>query len=131
MATSSDPNTPFDSLSNPKRVWAGTPGSNEEGLGRLALLTPGVVAAAASTIKSGRRTCLSWDLTRLEIANFNRQPCQHHIISLLDGKAFDDVYIFNPRKCRSLPRLTVADFKYRAVQSMGWLTPLLPTFADP
>jgi len=89
----------YDSLPDPRRVWAGAPGSREEGLGRLVLLTPEVVANAAATcIKTGRRTSLNWDLTKLDIANFNRAPAQHHIISLFDGVAYDDVYIFNPQQ---------------------------------
>jgi len=87
--------TPFDELPDRRKVWNG---SEEEGLGRLVLLTPDVVASAATCIKTGRRTTLGWDLTKLEVANFNRQPTQHHIISLLNGSAFDDVYIFNPQQ---------------------------------
>ncbi|EFW15757.1 conserved hypothetical protein [Coccidioides posadasii str. Silveira] len=89
---------PFDKLPNPKQVWVGKPGSNEEGLGKLALLTPEVVANAAKEIKTGRRVTLGWEMTKLELANLNRHPCQHHIISLLDGVAFDDVYVFNPQQ---------------------------------
>ncbi|OJD10249.1 hypothetical protein AJ78_08668 [Emergomyces pasteurianus Ep9510] len=90
--------TPFDELPNPRQVWVGTPGSPEEGLGKLALLTPAVVAEAATEIKTGKRVTLGWEMTKLELANLNRQPCQHHIISLLDGVAFDDVYIMNPQQ---------------------------------
>ena len=92
-------NLPYDSLPNPRQVWNGPPNSREEGLGRLVLLTPDVVAAAASTcIKTGRRVTLGWDMTKLDVANFNRQPAQHHIISLLGGFTFDDVYVFNPQQ---------------------------------
>ncbi|KAL1612221.1 hypothetical protein SLS60_000445 [Paraconiothyrium brasiliense] len=91
-------NTPFDSLPDQKRVWVGQPGSREEGLGRLALLTPEVVAAAASEIRTGRRTSLGWELTKLEIAGLGRQQCEHKIVPLLDGVAFDDVYTFNPQQ---------------------------------
>ena len=88
----------YDSLPDPRRVWTGAPGSREEGLGRLVLLTPEVVAAAASCIRSGRRAALNWDLTKLDIANFNRAPAQHHIVPLMGGVAFDDIYIFNPQQ---------------------------------
>lgn len=91
--------TPFDSLPDRRRVWNTPPNSKEEGLGRLVLLAPTVVAAAAaSCIKTGRRTTLGWDMNQLDVANFNRQPTQHHIISLLGGRAFDDVYVFNPQQ---------------------------------
>ncbi|KAI1940493.1 hypothetical protein LOZ66_002087 [Ophidiomyces ophidiicola] len=99
MATPQSPfDVPFDKLPNPKQVWVGTPGSSEEGLGKLALLTPEVVINAAKEIKTGRRVTLGWEMTKLELANLNRHPCQHHIISLLNGLAFDDVYVFNPRR---------------------------------
>jgi kynurenine formamidase len=41
---------------------------------------------------------VGWELTKLEIANFNRLPCSHEIVSLLDGAAFDDIYTFNPQQ---------------------------------
>lgn len=89
----------YDELPDKRRVWPGAPGSREEGLGRLCLLTPDVVAsAAASSIRTGKRVALNWDLTKLDIANFNRAPTQHHIMSLLGGAGFDDVYIFNPQQ---------------------------------
>lgn len=91
--------TPFDELPNPKQVWVGTPGSQEEGLGKLAILTPEVVArAAASEIKCGRRVTMNWEMTKLDYPNLDRQPCNHQIVPLLGGVAFDDVYNFNPRK---------------------------------
>ncbi|KIX06136.1 uncharacterized protein Z518_04110 [Rhinocladiella mackenziei CBS 650.93] len=90
---------PFDSLPNKRQVWPYAPGSHEEGLGRLILLTADVVsAAAASCIRTGRRVSVGWELTKLEIANFNREPCQHRMVSLLGGVAFDDIYTFNPQQ---------------------------------
>lgn len=91
--------TPFDDLPNPKQVWVGEPGSYEEGLGKLAILTPERVAAAASSeIKTGRRVTMGWELTKLDYPNLNRQPCDHRIVPLLGGVAFDDIYSMNPRK---------------------------------
>jgi hypothetical protein len=93
--------TPYDSLPNPKRVWVGTPGSREEGLGKLALLTPYIVAKAAKQeIRTGRRVSLNWELTKLERAGLGRQPCEHKIIPLgpFEGVAYDDVYTFNPQQ---------------------------------
>lgn len=89
----------FDCLPNPRQVWPFPSQSTEEGLGRLVLLTPDVVAsAAASCIKTGRRVSLNWDLTKLDVANFNRAPAQHHIVPLLNGTAYDDIYVFNPQQ---------------------------------
>ncbi|KAF2256334.1 hypothetical protein BU26DRAFT_472510 [Trematosphaeria pertusa] len=91
--------TSYDSLPDKKRVWLGTPGSREEGLGRLAIITPDIVAKAASQeIRTGKRVTLNWELTKLETAAFNRQPCEHKIVPLLDGFAFDDIYTFNPQQ---------------------------------
>ncbi|KAL4888606.1 hypothetical protein BDV59DRAFT_188264 [Aspergillus ambiguus] len=90
---------PFDELPNPRQVWPGKPGSYEEGLGKLAVLTPEVVAkAAASEIKTGRRVTMGWDLNKLDYPNLNRQPCEHKIVPLLGGIAFDDVYAMNPQQ---------------------------------
>lgn len=92
-------NTPYDQLANPRQVWNGPPNSHAEGLGRLIILTPDIVrAAAASCIRTGTRISLGWDLTKLEIANFNRQPTQHHILPIMGGIAFDDLYIINPQQ---------------------------------
>lgn len=93
--------TPFDQLPNPRQVWLGSPGSYEEGLGKLAILTPEVVAAAsASEIRCGRRVTMGWEMTKLDYPNLNRQPCHHQIVPLLGGVAFDDIYTMNPRELR-------------------------------
>ena len=90
---------PFDKLPNPRQVWVGEPGSEEEGMGKLALLTPERVAsAAAGEIKTGQRVTLQWDMEKLEIAAMGRSKAQHYILPLMGGMCFDDVYIFNPRK---------------------------------
>jgi hypothetical protein len=95
--------TPFDELPNPKQVWLGKPGSYEEGLGKLAILTPEVVAAAsASEIRCGRRVTMGWEMTKLDFPNLNRQPCHHQIVPLLGGVAFDDIYTMNPRESRGI-----------------------------
>lgn len=97
--TKSTHETPFDSLPDKRRVWNQPAGSENEGLGRLVILTPDIVAnAAKSCIKTGERVSLNWDLTKLEMAQFNRAPTQHLIIPLLGGIAYDDVYIFNPQQ---------------------------------
>lgn len=91
--------TPYDDLPDKKRVWVGTPGSREEGLARLALLTPSIVAkAAASEIRTGKRISLNWELPKLETAGFGRQPFEHNIIKCYDGLFYDDTYAFNPQQ---------------------------------
>ncbi|KAG9252398.1 uncharacterized protein F5Z01DRAFT_226586 [Emericellopsis atlantica] len=89
----------WEELPNPKRVWIGEPGSREEGLGRLVLLTKErVLAAAKDEIQQGIRVNLGWDLNKLEFACFNRQPCKLEMVPLLDGVAFDDIYTLNPQQ---------------------------------
>ncbi|EED20708.1 conserved hypothetical protein [Talaromyces stipitatus ATCC 10500] len=91
--------TPYDHLPNQHQVWNRPPNSRSEGLGRLIILTPDIVRAAASTcIQTGQRISLNWDLTKLEVANFNRQPTQHHVLPIMNGIAFDDLYIINPQQ---------------------------------
>ncbi|KAH7357952.1 hypothetical protein B0T11DRAFT_319149 [Plectosphaerella cucumerina] len=89
----------WDELPNPKKVWIGEPGSREEGLGRLVLLTPERVLEAAQTqIKTGIRVNLGWSLDKLEYACFSRQPCELKMVPLLGGIAFDDIYTMNPQQ---------------------------------
>lgn len=103
MADGSSFDIPFDQLPNPRQVWVGSPGSYEEGIGKLAILTPDVVAKAATEIKTGRRATLGWQLTKLDYPNLNRQPCHHQIVPLLGGVAFDDIFTMNPRMSNALP----------------------------
>lgn len=90
----------FDLLPDYRRVWPKAKhGGYTEGLGRLVIVTDDMIATAArECIRTGRRTTLAWKMTQLNVANFNRQPAQHHIVSLLGGVAFDDVYVFNPQQ---------------------------------
>ncbi|KAN0108135.1 hypothetical protein V8E51_007877 [Hyaloscypha variabilis] len=97
--------TPFSKLPDPKRVWLGSPLSALEGLGRLSLLTPEVVSAAAtSEIKTGRRVGMNWNMKKLEYPQFGRQSCSHKVISMPGpggigvGAYFDDVYEMNPQQ---------------------------------
>jgi hypothetical protein len=97
---------PFDELPNPRQVWLGTPSSREEGLGKLGLLTPEVVMrAAASCIQTGRRVTMNWELTKLDYPGLGRKPCEHRIVPLLGGVAYDDIYTFNPRMYLTIPDL--------------------------
>lgn len=106
MANTSLMEMAWEDLPNPKRVWVGEPGSREEGLGRLVILTPErVLAAARSQIQCGMRVSLGWGMDKLEYAAFNRQPCELKMVPLLDGVAFDDIYTMNPRVCLPISHL--------------------------
>lgn len=103
----------YKDLPNPKRVWVGKPGSREEGLGRLSLLTPEVVLAAnKSEVQTGVRVGMNWDLTKLEYAGWGRKACQHEIVVIPGDKYVDDVYHFNPRAY--IPESPVANSKDKA-----------------
>ncbi|KAH8894569.1 hypothetical protein GQ53DRAFT_716284 [Thozetella sp. PMI_491] len=68
---------PFQSLPLDKSGPAGNAwglyGADDE-LGALNLLTPEVVAAAASEIKTGERVCLDWKLNKPSRPSFDRPP---------------------------------------------------------
>ncbi|CAG9988170.1 unnamed protein product [Clonostachys byssicola] len=89
----------FDELPDPRKVWAGAPGSREEGLGRLVLLTDDLVrTTAAQQIQTGQRVGLNWELTKLEYPSFGREPFQHRFVPILGGDAIDDLYTMNPQQ---------------------------------
>jgi len=57
----------FDDLPDKRRFWPAPPGSQDEGLGMLRILTPEVVADAARTqLQTGERVCLNWGLEELK-----------------------------------------------------------------
>lgn len=89
----------YDDLPNKHRYWEyGEPGSHEEGLGKLCLLTPEHVAASAkSEIRTGERVGLGWDMTKPEVPAFGRQSFKHTIIRG-SPLSFDDYYEFNPQQ---------------------------------
>lgn len=90
--------TLYDELPNPRQVWVGEPSSHEEGMGKVSILTPELVAkTAAKEIRTGRRVTMAWDLTKLEYAGLGRSKSQHHILPIMGGMAFDDIYLMNPR----------------------------------
>ncbi|KAH8648495.1 hypothetical protein BX600DRAFT_475342 [Xylariales sp. PMI_506] len=89
----------YDDLPDKRRYWPATPGSYDEGVGMLRLLTPEVVAAAAqSEIRTGQRVCLNWDLSKLDYPGFGRQKFSHKVQWVAEGHAFDDVYSMNPQQ---------------------------------
>ncbi|KAK8209723.1 hypothetical protein IWZ01DRAFT_454206 [Phyllosticta capitalensis] len=103
MCPTSSPSLPSPSPSNkppyPYRHWPHAPSSYAEGLGRLSLLTPAVVAAAASSqIRTGQRVGLNWSMTKLECAAFGREAARHRVEGEGAVVAFDDVYEFNPQQ---------------------------------
>ncbi|KAL4782018.1 hypothetical protein BJX76DRAFT_349711 [Aspergillus varians] len=92
----------FDDLPNKRQYWPAPPGSPEEGLGMLRILTPDIVANAARTqIQTGERVCLQWGLENLnppEKPGFNRKLFEHKVKWVNKGVAFDDEYHFNPQQ---------------------------------
>lgn len=100
MSSSRDlpPHPPFSSLpldptGPPGNAW-GLFGSTDQ-LGRLNLLTPEVVAAAAKGIKSGIRFSLDWPLNKPSYPSFGRNPFENKLVNR-DGRSVnDDVLVFN------------------------------------
>ncbi|KAL3456899.1 hypothetical protein BJX64DRAFT_281019 [Aspergillus heterothallicus] len=89
----------FDDLLNKHQFWPAAPGSAEEGLGMLRILTPDIIANAARTqIQTGERVCLNWDLENLSPPGFKRKPFEHKVKWVAEGIAFDDEYHFNPQQ---------------------------------
>ncbi|KAL5342314.1 hypothetical protein BJX70DRAFT_316618 [Aspergillus crustosus] len=89
----------FDDLPNKCQYWPAPPGSPEEGLGMLRILTPDIVANAARTqIQTGERVCLNWGIENLNPPGFNRKPFEHKVKWVAEGIAFDDEYHFNPQQ---------------------------------
>lgn len=79
-------------------------------MGKLSILTPEVVAKAAKDeIQIGERVTLQWDLSKIEHPALGRASPQHHILPLMGGMCFDDVYILNPRESPEsrLPLITI------------------------
>ncbi|MCJ1261807.1 hypothetical protein MMC22_001675 [Lobaria immixta] len=71
-------------------VW----GENDH-LGRLNLLTPTRVKAAAAEIKLGEMVSINLPLNVPEVPAFHREPFKHEIKVLLEGRAYDDLYQLN------------------------------------
>ncbi|KAK7207673.1 hypothetical protein BZA70DRAFT_271907 [Myxozyma melibiosi] len=89
----------YDSLANKERFWVwGPPGSHEEGMGMMNLLTPKHVATVvAPEIRTGERCGLGWEFHKLENPPFGRVNYQMTVLPIAHG-AFDDQYTFNPQQ---------------------------------
>ncbi|EKJ75878.1 hypothetical protein FPSE_04058 [Fusarium pseudograminearum CS3096] len=88
----------FDSLplhkdGPPGNAW-GLFGENDE-CGMLNLLTPDVVAEAASEIRDGVRVSTDWPLNRMSRPCFGRVPFKHEITTKTPRAVNDDTLTFN------------------------------------
>ena len=71
-------------------VWG-----SDDNLGRLNLLTPTRIAAAAKLIKKGEVVPLNLPLDVPKVPSFGREVFKHEIKALAPGVAYDDVYHLN------------------------------------
>lgn len=71
-------------------VW----GENDQ-IGRLNLLTPTRVTAAAKEIRTGEIVCVNLPLSVPEVPAFHRQAFKHEIKTLAENIAYDDLYSLN------------------------------------
>ncbi|PVH94031.1 hypothetical protein DM02DRAFT_618901 [Periconia macrospinosa] len=88
-------------------VWG-----EDDNIGRINLLTPTRVAAAAKEIKTGEIIPLNLPLNLPAQPAFNRQTFKHEIKAIMEGYAYDDTYELNTqsstqwdglRHCAHLP----------------------------
>jgi len=76
----------------PEAAWVWGP---DDYIGRLNLLTPTRVAAAAKEIKTGDIVPVNLPLNVPETPAFNREPFRHEIKVLRENHAYDDIYHLN------------------------------------
>lgn len=67
----------------------------DDHLGRLNLLTPTRIAAAAKLIRTGEVVPLNLPLDKPKTPGFGREVFKHEIKALLPGYAYDDIYHLN------------------------------------
>ncbi|KAG9501984.1 hypothetical protein J7337_007692 [Fusarium musae] len=84
---------PLDKNGPPGNAW-GLWGPDDQ-LGRLNLLTPETVRAAASEIREGIRISLDWPLDKISHPPFGRQALEHHILNKAPMTMNDDVITLN------------------------------------
>jgi hypothetical protein len=70
---------PLDNSGPPGNAW-GLYGS-KDALGALNMLTPAVVAAAATEIKTGERVSLDWHLNKPSHPSFDRSPFEWKLVN--------------------------------------------------
>ncbi|KAG6988539.1 hypothetical protein G7Y79_00071g097100 [Physcia stellaris] len=71
-------------------VWG-----KDDNLGRLNLLTPARIKAAAAEIKTGQMISLNLPLNVPEVPAFHREHFKHEIKTLAENAAYDDLYTLN------------------------------------
>ncbi|KAK5202996.1 hypothetical protein LTR96_011115 [Exophiala xenobiotica] len=84
---------PLDNSGPPGNAW-GLFGKDDQ-LGRLNLLTPDTVKAAASEIQQGIRVSLDWPIDKPTFPAFKRPRFQHQLINLAPRAINDDMLTFN------------------------------------
>ncbi|KAK2667459.1 Kynurenine formamidase superfamily [Fusarium oxysporum f. sp. vasinfectum] len=84
---------PLDKNGPPGNAW-GLWGPDDQ-LGRLNLLTPETVRAAASEIREGIRISLDWPLDKISHPPFGRQALEHRILNKAPMTMNDDVITLN------------------------------------
>lgn len=82
---------PLDKEGPPGNAW-GLFGKSDQ-LGRLNLITPATVAAAAQEIKEGIRVSLDWSLDKPLLPTFERKPFEHQITQLAPNINDDTIHI--------------------------------------
>ena len=93
-------NTSFPSRKDLPRIPGAPEGcawvwGKEDYLGRLNLLTPTRVKAAAAEIKTGEMVRLDLPLNIPEQPSFHRETFTHRIKALVENIAYDDIYTLN------------------------------------
>lgn len=84
---------PLDKNGPPGNAW-GLWGPDDQ-LGRLNLLTPETVRAAASEVREGIRISLDWPLDKISHPPFGRQALEHRILNKAPMTMNDDVITLN------------------------------------
>lgn len=123
---------PLDKSGPPGNAW-GLWGPDNE-LGMLNLLTPEVVAHAATEIKEGLRISLDWPLDKPSFPTFGRQQFEHKILNKAPMVMNDDAISINTqsstqwdgfRHYGKRPEIISVEFcpqerkEYR-LRSLGW-----------